>query len=129
MATGERLSAAIREIEAQTTGEIRVHVCRRLWDPDPYARALALFSVLNMHRTTSRNGILFYVNLLKRRFAVVSDVGAHDALGDAYWQDLARLMREDFLSTHYENALTMAVRTVGASLIKHFPSDRFSKTD
>jgi uncharacterized membrane protein len=124
--TAEKFSPivqAIAEAEKATTGEIRVHLSRRLWDPDPYGRARRLFAEYGMTRTAQRNGVLLYINLRKRRFALVGDEGVHQTVGQKYWEDLAQALHEDLMSTHIENAVAIAVRTIGATLQRFFPAD------
>ena len=112
---------AIAWAEKDTTGELRVHITRRLFEKDPWARAQKLFSRYGMSRTTHRNAVLLYVNLRRRKFAMVGDVGIHAKIGQRYWEDLAKSLSEDLQSTHYENAIAIAVRTIGITLKTHFP--------
>jgi uncharacterized membrane protein len=113
---------AISECEKRSTGEIRVHVARYWFEKDPFGRASRLFEQFGMRRTRQRNAVLIYVNLRARKFAIAADEGIHAAVGQKYWDALARNLREDLLSTHFESAIAMAVWTVGLSLRKHFPA-------
>ena len=119
-----KILTAIREAERDTTGEIRVHVARHFWDPKPEGRALALFRRYGMSRTSRRNAVLFYFNLSRRRFALVYDQGFTGVVDDSYWRGLARNLEEDLKCTHYENAIALAVRTLGETLKHYFPPDR-----
>ena len=114
--------AAIAAAERGTTGEIRVHLSKRRWDPDPFARAQKIFAQLGMYRTNQRNAVLLYVNLRKRKFAIIGDEGIHQAVGGRYWQELSNALRDDLHSTHLENALALAVRTIGLTLARFFPA-------
>ena len=114
---------AIAEAEKRTTGEIRVHLSRRWLERDPYERAHKLFHQYGMTRTAQRNGVLLYVNLRRRKFAIVGDEGIHREVGQQYWEELARALHEDLLSTHVENAVAISVRTIGATLQRFFPVD------
>ena len=113
---------AIARAERVSTGEIRVHLSRRRWERDPLARARLLFQKFGMHATRERNGVLLYVNLRKRVFAVVGDEGIHKAVGADYWQELMKALREDLHSTHIENAIALAVQTIGFTLQRYFPA-------
>ena len=124
VAAGKTESAILKAIqwaEKGTTGEIRVHITRRWWEPDALKRAQKLFESYGMYRTAERNGVLLYVNLRKKKFAVIGDTGIQAKIGQSYWDDLAKSLREDLLSTHYENAIAFAVRTLGVTLKMHFP--------
>lgn len=114
---------AITEAESNTTGEIRVHLSRRWFEKDPCQRALKLFHRFGMTRTTHRNAVLLYVNLRRRKFAVIGDEGIHQAVGQKYWQDLAEQLRQDLHSTQMENAIALAVLTIGKTLRQFFPAD------
>jgi uncharacterized membrane protein len=114
---------AIRECEKRTTGEIRVHLSHRLLDKDPFARASSLFESFGMRKTRHRNAVLIYLNLKRRKFAVVCDEGLQQQIHPKFWDTLASNLKEDLLSTHFENALAMAVWSVGSALKKHFPVD------
>lgn len=124
VAVGET-SPIVREIiraEKRTTGEIRVHISERRRDKDPYASGLKIFHEHKMTRTQHRNGVLLYVNRRLRRFAIVADTGIHAVVGQSYWDSLAQLLADDLKSTHWENAVSMAVRTIGVTLSMHFPA-------
>ncbi len=109
--------------ESKCTGEIRVHVSRRWFDPDPYGRARDIFENFGMLRTSRKNAVLFYFNVRLQRFAIVADSGVDSELGDLYWKELAGNLKEDLQSTHFENAVAIAVRTLGVSLQKVYPID------
>ena len=76
-----------------------------------------------MERTTRRNAVLFYVNLRTRKFAIVADDGLADAVTPGYWKELSSGLRDDLLSTRYENALAIAIRTIGVTLAEKFPRE------
>jgi uncharacterized membrane protein len=89
--------AAIHAVEAETTAEVRVHLSRRL------------------------NAVLLYVNLRRKKFAVVGDDAAHRALGQRYWEDIARDLKHQLISTHPEKAIALWVRKLGHRLAMEFP--------
>jgi uncharacterized membrane protein len=114
---------AIARAEAGNTAEIRVHVSRRLFEPDARARALRLFDSFGMAHTRHRNAVLLYINLRRRRFAIVADRGATERLGHAYWDQLSRQLAEDLRSTDPERAIALAVGELGDRLREHFPEE------
>lgn len=113
---------AIARAESRTSGEIQVHLTRRLWEPKPMKRAWRLFAEFGMERTRERNAVLLYVNLRRHRFAVVADQGIHAQVGPTFWNDLASQLTQDFHSTHFENAIAHAVESIGDALARHFPA-------
>ena len=65
---------AIKEAEKATSGEIRLHVENHC-SKNVLDRASEVFSLLEMHKTTERNGVLFYLALKDKQFAIIGDVG------------------------------------------------------
>lgn len=118
-----RIVRAIQDAEKGTTGEVRVHLSKRWLERDPLARARKLFKRFGMERTTFRNAVLIYVNLRKRRLAIVGDNGIHEILGPRYWETVATRLARDLRRTHHENAIAAAVREVGIQLARHFPAE------
>ncbi len=114
---------AIADAEHFTTGEIRVHLTRRWIEKDPYSRASRLFEEFQMTKTAERNAVLLYINLRKRKFAIIGDRGIHQKVGQIYWEQLAQKLREDLQSTQIENAVALAVRSIGRTLQTFFPRD------
>jgi uncharacterized membrane protein len=115
-----RVIAAIRAAESQTQGEIRVHVERRCAG-DPIAAANRWFHRLGMEKTKGRSGILFYVAVDDRRFAIVGDAGIHAKVGDAFWVQLRDAMREAFARGDAATGLCRAIDEAGAQLATHVP--------
>jgi uncharacterized membrane protein len=115
-----RVLQAIGAAEAKTSGEIRVHVERRSGG-DPMAAAKSWFGRMGMERTEQRNGILFYVAVDERAFAIVGDAGIHAKVGDAFWQALSRAMGEAFAKGEPAEGLALAIEEVGSRLAEHFP--------
>jgi uncharacterized membrane protein len=114
---------AIHEAETKTTGEIRVHLSRRVFERNTFGRANRLFHQYSMAGTLHRNAILIYVNLRRKKFAIVGDEGAHQAVGQRYWDEVARELKKNFMSTHPENAIALTVTKLGERLMKHFPRE------
>ena len=112
---------ALTVLSRRTSGEVRVHLSHAVFEKDVMAMALSLFAEFEMTRTPHRNAVLIYLNLRHRRFAIVADEGIHRALGQRYWDEMAVHLREDLLSTHFENALALSIYGLAESLAKYFP--------
>jgi uncharacterized membrane protein len=112
--------AAIRAAESATSGEIRVHIEARSGG-DPLSAARRWFVRLKMHRTALRNGILFYVAVDERAFAVVGDEGIHAKVGPEFWETLRDILREAFTRGEYAAGLRGAIAAAGEGLSRHFP--------
>ena len=118
---------AIVAAEAETSGEIRVHLDRRVprrrgnKRGDAYRRAHEVFRHLGMHRTVHRHGVLIYLALEDRKLAIVGDEGIHGRVGDPYWARLRDLMVERLKAGAPRDAILAAIQNVGRALQEHFP--------
>lgn len=116
----KRVIAAIQAAEHGTSGEIRVHVERRCAG-DAIGAARRWFHRLGMSATTERNGILFYVAVEDRAFAVVGDSGIHAKVGHAFWDALRDAIGDAFAKGDPATGLTRAIEEAGLRLSEHFP--------
>ncbi|MFY9551050.1 MAG: TPM domain-containing protein [Thermoanaerobaculia bacterium] len=116
----DRIVAAIAAAEKSTSGEIRVHVTRRVPD-DLEARAKRRFHLLGMTNTKHRNGVLIYVAPRARKFRVLGDTGIHEKMGDTFWSAVAAEMEERFRKGEFTEGVIAAVQRVGEALATHFP--------
>jgi uncharacterized membrane protein len=73
----DRIVAAIKEVEAKTSGQIRVFLQRGKFEEDALERAQKKFVQLGMNKTRERNAILILVAPRMQKFAVVGDEGVH----------------------------------------------------
>ncbi|MGD9549233.1 MAG: TPM domain-containing protein [Candidatus Krumholzibacteriia bacterium] len=118
-----RIAAAIGEAEELTSGEIRLYLERGVNDgaADPYARARQVFAGLKMHETAERNGVLIYLAVRSRRFAIVGDEELHNRVGEGYWTGIRDLMAEEFADGRFTEGLVAAIAAIGEKLGRHFP--------
>jgi uncharacterized membrane protein len=117
----DRIVGAIKEAEAKTSGQIRVHIQRGKLEGDPLIAAQEKFQKLGMRTTTQRNGILILVIPRARKFAVIGDQGVHQKCGDQFWQQLVEKMRLHFQNENFTDALVEAIQETGELLASHFP--------
>jgi uncharacterized membrane protein len=123
--------AAIREAEKETSGEIRVHIDKRCSD-DILDRAAWLFTKLGMNRTAERNGVLFYLAVESRKFAVIGDAGINAKVPAGFWDCVKELLRNEFVNGRFTEGLSEGIRLAGRQLKSHFPrkdDDRNELTD
>ena len=119
----KRVMAAIHAAEQMTSGEIRVHVQPRCGE-DPVQDATRVFERLGMTRTAARNGVLIFLAVRDRRFAVIGDTGIHTAVGEAFWRTTAAAMTSHFTRSELAAGLEAGVLAVGEALKHHFPHQR-----
>lgn len=117
----DRIVAAIRAAEGNTSGEIRIYVQRGKLKADPLTAAQQKFQSLGMDKTAARNGVLIYVAPRMHQFAIVGDSGIHQICGNDLWERVVAKMGEHFRNEHFSDAIVDAVQDIGAVLAKHFP--------
>ncbi len=110
----------IQETEKTTSGEIRVHIESRCWQ-NPLRRAILVFKKLNMHRTKLHNGILIYLALKSRKFAIVGDKSINEKVPEEFWEGIIKNIQPYFQDKKICNGICEAIRQVGEKLQEFFP--------
>lgn len=111
---------AILNAELDTSGEIRVHI-ETTCEGDVLDRAAYLFRKLDMHNTDLRNGVLFYLAVRNRKFAVIGDKGINAMVPENFWDDIKFCMLNHFREDHFTEGLIEGIGMVGERLKEHFP--------
>jgi uncharacterized membrane protein len=120
-----KILASIKEAELNTSGEIRVHIeteCRE----DVMDRAAWIFDKLGMKKTAERNGVLFYLALNDRKFAILGDAGINKKVPADFWDNIKKVLQENFKEKRFVEGLTEGISMAGKQLKVHFP---YSKAD
>ena len=117
----DRIVSAIREAEANTSGEIRVLIQRGKLKSDPLVAAQRKFHRLNMHKTHQRNAVLIFVAPRAHKFAIVGDKAIHQKCTDEFWQQTVDKMRMHFQTEKFTHALIEVISEIGKVLAAHFP--------
>jgi uncharacterized membrane protein len=116
----ERIVAAIREAEARSRAEVRVHVAAREV-ADPRTEAARVFEKLGMAGTAERNGVLLFVAPASQSITVLGDREAHERCGEAFWTAVVESVRGEFRAGRFTEGIVAGVRAVGDELARHFP--------
>ena len=77
-----------------------------------------------MDATKDRNGVLVYVAMKDRQFAVLADQGIHEKVGQSFWNQAVALMKSHFVKEEPAEAIVGVVGDIGQALKTHFPYDR-----
>lgn len=112
---------AIRRVEEKTSGEIRVHVELSCDKEDVRDCAAAAFARLGMHKTQLRNGVLIYLSINDRRFAILGDAGINAVVPPGFWEDIKELMSSYFKQQRFTEGLVEGIKRVGDKLKEFFP--------
>jgi len=116
----EEILSAVREAEKDTSGEIRVHIETRLRG-DVLDRSAWLFGKLNMHKTENRNGVLFYLAVESRQFAIIGDAGINMKVPPGFWDEVKEMMQNEFVKGNFTAGLSNGIKLAGEKLREHFP--------
>ena len=116
----EDIVQAIRDAELDTSGEIRVHIENKCTG-DVLDRAAFLFKKLEMDRTESKNGVLFYLALRNRSFSIIGDSGIDALVPENFWESIKLLMINHFREDRFAEGLIEGILQAGLQLKKHFP--------
>tara|TARA_R110001583_G_scaffold130277_2_gene282031 strand:- start:1856 stop:2293 length:438 start_codon:yes stop_codon:yes gene_type:complete len=111
---------SIKKAEKNTSGEIRVHIEKSTEKP-PMERALEVFYSLNMNKTEHRNGVLFYVAVESKQFAILGDKGINDKVPENFWDSEKEIMLSHFKKGAFSKGLELAIVEVGEELKEYFP--------
>ena len=116
----EAITAAIQAAERQTSGEIRVHVESNS-GADPIARAQEVFEKLGMTKTELRNGVLIYLAVKDRKFAIIGDQGIDRVVPKNFWDATKEQMQQLFKTSKFAEGVCWGIKASGEHLAKHFP--------
>ena len=117
----KQLVQTIREAERLTSGEIRLYVESHCTYVDPIDRAQEIFLQLGMEKTRLSNGVLLYIALKDRQYAIVGDKGIHEKVGNTFWKEKAQIMLTHFRNNEVINGIDACIREIGDTLCTYFP--------
>ena len=116
----KQVTDAIQEAELNTSGEIRVHIESNC-NEDVLDRAAFMFEKLAMHKTELRNGVLFYLSVNDRKFAILGDAGINKVTPDNFWDEIKETVIGHFKQEEYAEGLSNGIKMAGKALKEHFP--------
>ncbi len=111
---------AIKQAELNTSGEIRVHI-EKSYKGDVLDRAAYIFNKLNMQKTKLRNGVIFYLAIKNKKFAILGDAGINEKVPDDFWENIKNTMLEYFKEQKFTEGLVKGITMAGEQLKTHFP--------
>lgn len=115
-----RIVDAIKTAERNTSGEIRVHIQKRCWR-NPVKRATHVFNRLGMACTRDRNGILIFLAVKTRKFAIIGDVGINDFMPPIFWKEKRDTLAHFLAEGNPAEGLVRVIEQIGETLDEYFP--------
>lgn len=116
----KRIREAIKSAELMTSGELRVHI-ESVCENEPMERAVAWFEKLKMHETEARNGVLIYVALESKKFAILGDKGINAVVPPDFWDKTKDEMLAEFKAGKMLEGICKGIESAGTQLKKYFP--------
>lgn len=116
----QQIREAIQQAELATSGEVKVHIENHCKE-DAMDRAAYVFEQLQMHTTKERNGVLFYLALRDKQFAILGDVGINQKVPVDFWNNISAMMLGYFRQGNFVKGLVEGVKEAGEQLKSHFP--------
>jgi uncharacterized membrane protein len=116
----ENIRVAILNAELDTSGEIRVHI-ENTCTGDSLDRALVVFNKLEMDKTENRNGVLIYLAVKNRKFAIIGDKAIHEIVTENFWDSTKNMMLNHFRENRFAEGLVEAINETGKKLKQYFP--------
>ncbi len=114
------IEAAIVAAEKRTSGEVRVHLEKRL-SADPIARGREIFEKIGMTNTALRNGVLVLLGVADCQVVILGDEGIDRAVPPNFWQDTLSLMTSYFREDRFADGLVAGLGEIGEELSTFFP--------
>lgn len=119
---------AIRKAENQTSGEIRIHIEKNT-SLAPLERAKEVFHFLKMDLTKDENGVLIYVAVESKQFAIYGDKGINKVVPENFWNSTRDAIQNQFKLGNFKQGLIDGILQAGNQLQKHFPWDNDDKNE
>jgi uncharacterized membrane protein len=115
-----QILASVKEAEEATSGEIRVHI-ETICKEEVLDRAAWIFKKLGMHKTAERNGVLFYLAVSDRKFAIIGDAGINAKVPEDFWDNIKEMLGKKFREGRFTEGLSEGIKLAGLQLKRHFP--------
>lgn len=128
LAVQQEIETAINNAELNTSGEIRVHIEKKCSE-DVLDRAAYIFKSLDMHKTALRNGVLFYLSVNDRKFAILGDAGINAKVPADFWNEVKDLVIKNFKEEKFSEGLAAGIHLAGLKLKEHFPYQANDKNE
>lgn len=120
-----QIADAIKSVEKDTIGEIRVSIRKRRSFKERnvsiYDLAVKNFYDLGMDKTKDKTGVLIFLLMSDRSFQIIGDDGINKKVSSEFWGVLAMNMAEYFRQNKFAEGICRAVSEVGAVLAREFP--------
>ena len=116
----QEIIEAIGKAEKNTSGEIRVHIEKQT-SMAPIERSVEVFHQLQMEQTQDRNGVIIYVAVKSKQFAIYGDKGINEKVPADFWDTTKDTIISHFKNGNFKQGLIDGILKAGEQLQKYFP--------
>ena len=124
----DAIQAEVAAGEKRHRGEVRFVVeaeltTGQLWrGMRARARAIEVFSMLQVWNTEENTGILLYLLLADRNVEIIADRGIQAKVSEGEWRAICTQMDDHFRAGRYREGAIAGVRAASELLATHFPA-------
>jgi uncharacterized membrane protein len=118
----QEILSAISAAESRTSGAMRVRVEKKA-GKDPLARARAAFEAAGMRNAELKNGVMFYISVDDRKFAILGDDGINAKVPADFWENIKEAVLAKFRQKQYAIGLAGGIALAGEKLAEYFPRE------
>ena len=118
----QEIVQAICVAERNTSGEIRVHLEKNT-SINAITRAKEVFIELGMNKTKDANGVLIYVAVENKLFAICGDSGIDKVVPNDFWDKTKTTIANSFQRSKFKQGLIDGILLAGEQLKQYFPYD------
>jgi uncharacterized membrane protein len=112
---------------ARTSCEIRIRVEKKA-GKDPLAKARAAFEACGMREKAEKNGVMFYVSVEDRKFAVLGDDGINAKVPEGFWEKIKDAVLGKFREKQFALGLIGGINMAGEKMAEFFPDEKEGAT-
>ena len=118
-----RIVAAIAAAEGETSGEIRIHIQRKVGGGDIRFVAERTFERLGMTKTALRNGVLLFIASQENQFVILGDKAIDESVPPGFWDEIAAKLTIRFKAGEFTEGIVDAITAAGEQLRTYFPHE------
>ena len=74
-----------------------------------------------MNKTAERNGVLFYLAVRDKKFAIIGDAGINSKVPAGFWDSISEILQKNFKQGKFAEGLSEGIVLAGKQLKTHFP--------
>ena len=88
---------------------------------DVLGRAKEVFEQLGMAKTALHDGVLIYLAIKDRKFAIIGDSGIDQVVPEGFWDDTKEKMQALFKESRFADGVCLGIELSGEHLAQYFP--------